>query len=255
MVGSALKGAIPSRRPKASSRRRGAAPLVSSCRAARRPRRPRSRRSSGSAPRRGPAASSVLCPLDLIDRPAGGLNDDGRILDDIQGRRPAEARTRPAVGAAGILAPCPTPSRDRGAAAPPIRRRPRRARRRLSVRGAARRRCSRCSRWRRSSCCSSCPRSARPTTSGATRRRLHDRLPLVHATMPVAAVVPAGGATAPRPLLVFLHGFGGNQDSSLVAPMFAALAKLGARHPTSSSPTAARTPIGTIGPTAPGAPT
>ena len=49
--------------------------------------------------------------------------------------------------------------------------------------------------------------------------------------MPIAAVTPPGTTTAPRPLLVFLHGFGGNQDSSLVGAMFAALAALGPRAP------------------------
>ncbi len=55
--------------------------------------------------------------------------------------------------------------------------------------------------------------------------------PLVHATMPVAAVVPAGSTTGPRPLLVFLHGYGANQDSYLTDAMFAALARLGAAAP------------------------
>ena len=55
--------------------------------------------------------------------------------------------------------------------------------------------------------------------------------PLVHATMPVAAVIPAGSTTRPRPLLVFLHGYGANQDSYLTDAMFAALARLGAQAP------------------------
>ncbi|MDX6652759.1 MAG: hypothetical protein QOJ38_1540 [Solirubrobacterales bacterium] len=53
--------------------------------------------------------------------------------------------------------------------------------------------------------------------------------------LPVKVVVPAGShAQQPgrrRPLLVFLHGRSGNQDSSLGDPMFAALAKLGPRAP------------------------
>ncbi len=53
----------------------------------------------------------------------------------------------------------------------------------------------------------------------------------VHAALPVTAVVPAGHATGPRPLLVFLHGKGEDQDSNLDAAMFAALARLGARAP------------------------
>jgi S-formylglutathione hydrolase FrmB len=55
--------------------------------------------------------------------------------------------------------------------------------------------------------------------------------PLVHATMPVTAVIPSGGTTRPRPLLVFLHGYGANQDSYLTDAMFAALARQGARAP------------------------
>jgi S-formylglutathione hydrolase FrmB len=53
---------------------------------------------------------------------------------------------------------------------------------------------------------------------------------LVHATMPVVAVVPPG-AGAGRPLLVFLHGFGASQSSYLTDAMFAALARLGSRAP------------------------
>jgi S-formylglutathione hydrolase FrmB len=55
--------------------------------------------------------------------------------------------------------------------------------------------------------------------------------PLVHATVPVAAAVPAGASAGPRPLLVFLHGKGENQDSNLDDAMFAALARLGSRAP------------------------
>jgi len=49
--------------------------------------------------------------------------------------------------------------------------------------------------------------------------------------MPVAAVIPAGSTTRPRPLLVFLHGYGANQDSYLTDAMFAALARLGTQAP------------------------
>ena len=55
--------------------------------------------------------------------------------------------------------------------------------------------------------------------------------PLVHVTTPVAAVIPAGSTTRPRPLLVFLHGYGANQDSYLTDAMFAALARPGAQAP------------------------
>jgi S-formylglutathione hydrolase FrmB len=50
--------------------------------------------------------------------------------------------------------------------------------------------------------------------------------------LPVRIVVPAGAAKgARRPLLVFLHGRGGNERSSLGEPLFAALERLGARAP------------------------
>lgn len=53
----------------------------------------------------------------------------------------------------------------------------------------------------------------------------------VHGTLPVTAVLPAGNPAGRRPLLVFLHGKGENQDSNLNDAMFAALARLGARAP------------------------
>ncbi len=55
--------------------------------------------------------------------------------------------------------------------------------------------------------------------------------PLVHQTMTEAAVIPAGGSDAERPLLVFLHGKGENEDSNLSGQFFVALAKLGSRAP------------------------
>ena len=54
---------------------------------------------------------------------------------------------------------------------------------------------------------------------------------LVHETLPVAAVVPAGSSGRGRPLLVFLHGKGEDQSSNLDDAMFAALAALGSRAP------------------------
>ena len=53
----------------------------------------------------------------------------------------------------------------------------------------------------------------------------------VHQTMPVAAVIPPHSSGKGRPLLVFLHGKGENEDSNLVSPMFAALASLGSSAP------------------------
>ncbi len=54
---------------------------------------------------------------------------------------------------------------------------------------------------------------------------------LVHGTLPAVAVIPPGTTGAGRPLLVFLHGKGGNQDTSLTSQMFAALAAQGAGAP------------------------
>jgi S-formylglutathione hydrolase FrmB len=68
-------------------------------------------------------------------------------------------------------------------------------------------------------------------TRGAQVLRFTIESPLVHRAMPVAAVIPEGAAGAERPLLVFLHGKGGNQDSSLGDALFAALARLGSRAP------------------------
>jgi S-formylglutathione hydrolase FrmB len=68
-------------------------------------------------------------------------------------------------------------------------------------------------------------------TRGAQIVRFTIDSPLVHQAMPVAAVIPAGAGGLERPLLVFLHGKGGNEDSSLVNAMFAALARLGSRAP------------------------
>jgi S-formylglutathione hydrolase FrmB len=51
----------------------------------------------------------------------------------------------------------------------------------------------------------------------------------------VSVVIPAGGA-AGRPLLVFLHGRGGDDRSSLHGPLFAALSRLGDRAPVIAFP-------------------
>jgi S-formylglutathione hydrolase FrmB len=67
-------------------------------------------------------------------------------------------------------------------------------------------------------------------TRGARVLRFTITSRYVHRALPVAAVVPAGGG-ARRPLLVFLHGKGGDQNSELDDAMFAALARLGPRAP------------------------
>jgi S-formylglutathione hydrolase FrmB len=54
---------------------------------------------------------------------------------------------------------------------------------------------------------------------------------LVHQTLTEAAVIPAGGSGAGRPLLVFLHGKGENENSNLSGQFFSALAQLGSRAP------------------------
>jgi S-formylglutathione hydrolase FrmB len=49
--------------------------------------------------------------------------------------------------------------------------------------------------------------------------------------LPTTVVVPAGVADGPRPLLVFLHGRGGDERSELDEAFFSALAGLGRRAP------------------------
>lgn len=55
--------------------------------------------------------------------------------------------------------------------------------------------------------------------------------PLTHRTLTETAVIPAGGTIGRRPLLVFLHGKGEDENSNVNDSMFAALASLGARAP------------------------
>jgi S-formylglutathione hydrolase FrmB len=54
---------------------------------------------------------------------------------------------------------------------------------------------------------------------------------LVHRSLPQVGVIPAGNRTGPRPLLVFLHGKGENEESNLVPEMFSALKALGSKAP------------------------
>jgi S-formylglutathione hydrolase FrmB len=53
----------------------------------------------------------------------------------------------------------------------------------------------------------------------------------VHQSLAQVAVIPSGSSTSPRPLLVFLHGKGENQESNLTSQMFAALQELGPQAP------------------------
>jgi enterochelin esterase-like enzyme len=69
-------------------------------------------------------------------------------------------------------------------------------------------------------------------THGAklVRYSIDSRLVGGHA-LPQVGVVPAGSALGRRPLLVFLHGKGSEEESNLNSELFAALAKLGPRAP------------------------
>ncbi len=53
------------------------------------------------------------------------------------------------------------------------------------------------------------------STHGARLLRYTIDSKVVHQSLPQVAVVPPGGATTGRPLLVFLHGKGETQDSNL----------------------------------------
>jgi poly(3-hydroxybutyrate) depolymerase len=90
-------------------------------------------------------------------------------------------------------------------------------------------------------------------TQGARVLRFTIASRFVHRSLPVVAVVPAGAGSRRRPLLVFLHGKGGDESSELDDAMFAALARLGPRARPSCSRMGVPTPTGTIVPTAGGA--
>jgi S-formylglutathione hydrolase FrmB len=74
-------------------------------------------------------------------------------------------------------------------------------------------------------------RSLGTDTHAAHVVRFTIQSPLVHQSLPVAAVVPAGTSAGPRPLLIFLHGKGEDENSYLDDAMFTALARLGPRAP------------------------
>jgi S-formylglutathione hydrolase FrmB len=73
--------------------------------------------------------------------------------------------------------------------------------------------------------------SAGRETYGARLLRYTITGPLVHQSLPQIAVVPAGRAQGPRPLLVFLHGKGENEETNLVPGMLSTLRALGPRAP------------------------
>ena len=74
-------------------------------------------------------------------------------------------------------------------------------------------------------------RSLRTDTHGAHVVRFTINSPLVHQSLPVAAVVPAGASAGPRPLLIFLHGKGQDENSNLDDAFYTALARLGSSAP------------------------
>ena len=74
-------------------------------------------------------------------------------------------------------------------------------------------------------------RSLRTDTHGAHVVRFTINSPLVHQSLPVAAVVPAGTSARPRPMLIFLHGNGQDQNSNLDDAFYTALARLGSSAP------------------------
>jgi enterochelin esterase-like enzyme len=74
-------------------------------------------------------------------------------------------------------------------------------------------------------------RARETDTRGSRVIRFAIHSSLVHQTLQETAVIPPGGASSRRPLLVFLHGKGEDQDSNLSGQLFAALASLGARAP------------------------
>jgi S-formylglutathione hydrolase FrmB len=70
---------------------------------------------------------------------------------------------------------------------------------------------------------------------GAEVTRLSVDSDAIGASQPVSVVIPAGGGEG-RPLLVFLHGRGDDEQSYLVEPMFEALHGLGDRAPVVAFP-------------------
>jgi S-formylglutathione hydrolase FrmB len=72
--------------------------------------------------------------------------------------------------------------------------------------------------------------AVRTHTLGARVVRVTVWSRLLHRRVPLTLVVPAGGG-AGRPLLVFLHGRGGDQDSEISDELFKALSKERARAP------------------------
>jgi S-formylglutathione hydrolase FrmB len=72
---------------------------------------------------------------------------------------------------------------------------------------------------------------AGPDTHGARLVRYSIDSRLVGHSLPQVGVVPSGQTHGRRPLLVFLHGKGSEEESNLNSELFAALARLGPRAP------------------------
>jgi S-formylglutathione hydrolase FrmB len=72
---------------------------------------------------------------------------------------------------------------------------------------------------------------AGPDTHGARLVRYSIDSRLVGHSLPQVGVVPPGQTHGRRPLLVFLHGKGSEEESNLNSELFAALARLGPRAP------------------------
>jgi S-formylglutathione hydrolase FrmB len=71
-----------------------------------------------------------------------------------------------------------------------------------------------------------------PDTAGASVEHFTVESKAVGRSLPVTVVIPPGADSAQRrPMLVFLHGRGGDEDSEQVDQFFSALAKLGSRAP------------------------
>jgi S-formylglutathione hydrolase FrmB len=68
-------------------------------------------------------------------------------------------------------------------------------------------------------------------TQGAEVVRYTIDSPLTHRALAQVAVVPTGSSTARRPLVIYLHGKGENQESNLSSELFAALRRLGPQAP------------------------
>jgi S-formylglutathione hydrolase FrmB len=73
-------------------------------------------------------------------------------------------------------------------------------------------------------------------THGARVEHLTIHSRAVGGDLPVTVVVPAGDSGDRRPLLVFLHGRGGTQDSELGDPFFSGVADAGKRAPVVAFP-------------------